>query len=119
MTMVLSINESPRVSSASGPALAPRPALQPLDDLGYSLVVHSIHQIQVDTGIGQGPAKSNDQRKLLRREVVTVFGKCGWQIVPSLVSEQCIRHRLLGEPLQHVNTDRPVLGRYHLCIVLA
>ena len=119
MTMLLRINESTRVSSPLGATLVARPALQPFDDLGYPLVVHAIHQIQVNTGVGEGPAKSNDQRELLRREVVAVFGKCGRQIVPSLISKQCIRHRLLGQPLQHVNTNRPVLGRYHFCIVLA
>ncbi len=113
------INEGTRVSGALGATLVARPALQPFDDLGYPLVVHAIDQIQVNTGVGEGPAKSNDQRELLRREVVAVFGKCGRQVVPSLISKQCIRHRLLGEPLQHINTNRPVLGRTHLCITLA
>ena len=102
----------------SCPALTPSAALQAIKDVGQSLVAYPVHKVEIDARVSKRAAEAKDQRKLLGGEIVAIFHERRWQVVPCLVSKCGVGHRLLGEPLQHVDTNRTVLGRYHRNIVL-
>src|SRR5215213_4457369 len=106
-------------SGASGPALAPGATLQAFQDVGQSLVALSVHEVEIYPRIGKRAPETKDQGELWWGEVVAVFHQRGGQIISSFVAECRVRHDLLGEPLQHIDTNRTILGRYHRIIVLA
>src|SRR5688572_16737885 len=97
----------------SCPALAPGAALQAIEDIGQSLIAFPVHKVEIDARVGKGATKSKDQREFLWGEVVAVFQEGCWKIVSRLVSKCWVGHRLLGEPLQHVDTNWTILGRHH------
>src|SRR5687767_7887736 len=102
----------------SGPTFAPGAALQTIEDVGQSLITLAIDEIEIDPRVGKRAAEAKDQRELRGGEVVAIFDERGWQVVSRLISQCWVGHGLLGEPLQHVDTNRTVLGSYHRTIVL-
>jgi acyl-CoA carboxylase subunit beta len=93
--------------------------LQAIEDLGQPFVALPVHEVEVDSRLGKRAPEAKDQRQLLGREVIAVFHKRRGEIVSRLISKCRVGHGLLCEPLQHVDTNRTILGRYHRTIVLA
>jgi hypothetical protein len=102
----------------SCPAFAASAALQAIKDVGQSVVAHPVHKVEIDARVSKRAAKSKDQCEFLGGEVVAVFQERRWKVVSRLVSKCSVGHRLFSEPLQYVDSNRTVLGRYHRNIVL-
>jgi hypothetical protein len=103
---------------ASGPALAASASLQAIENVCQSLIALVVQKVEVDSRVGERATKAKNQRELLRGELVAIFLERRGQVVSCLVSKCWVGHGLLGEPLQHVDANRTVLGRYHRNIVL-
>jgi hypothetical protein len=97
----------------SCPALAPSAALQAIKDVGQSLVALPVDKVEIDPRVGKRTAKAQDQREFLWGEVVAVFLERRRQIVSRLVSKCWVGHRLFGEPLQHLDSNRTIVGKCH------
>lgn len=92
--------------------------MQAIEDVGQPLIALAVDKIEIDSRVGKGATKAEDQRELLGRKVVAISDQRRRQVVSRLVSKRWVRHDLLGEPLQHVDANRTILGRYHRNIVL-
>jgi hypothetical protein len=92
--------------------------LQAIENVCQSLIALVVQKVEVDSRVGERATKAKNQRELLRGELVAIFLERRGQVVSCLVSKCWVGHGLLGEPLQHVDANRTVLGRYHRNIVL-
>jgi hypothetical protein len=92
--------------------------LQSIEDVGQSLVAPFVDKVEIDPCVGKRASEAKDQRELLGGEVIAISHERRGQVIPRLVSKYGVRHGLLSEPLQHVNPNRTILGRYHRTIVL-
>jgi predicted metal-binding protein len=92
--------------------------LQAIEDISQSLVAYPVHKVEIDARVSKRAAKSKDQCEFLGGEVVAVFQERRWKVVSRFVSKCWVGHRLFGEPLQHFDSNRTVLRRYHRTIVL-
>ncbi len=118
-TMSFSKAECTLALFCSAPPIVARAPLEPFEDVRDEFVVHSIDQIEVNPGVSERATESDHQCKLLRSELVAILDESSRQIVSSLVAKRCVRHRLLGKPLEHIDTYGTVLRRHHANIVLA
>src|SRR5688572_3548721 len=103
---------------ASGPTFAAGAALQAIENVCQSLIALAVHKVEIDPRVGERAAEAKDQCEFLRGEVVAIFDERRRQVISRLVSKCWVGHGLLGQPLQHVHTNRTIIGRYHRNIVL-
>jgi acetyl-CoA carboxylase carboxyl transferase beta subunit/acetyl-CoA carboxylase carboxyl transferase alpha subunit len=92
--------------------------LQPIENLGQPVVAHTIDEVEIDAGILQGAAEPHHQRHFLRGQVVAVALQRPGQVVPRGAAKLGVVHRLLGQPLQDLNSHRACVGKRHVSIVL-
>jgi hypothetical protein len=74
-----------------------------------ALVANAVDQVEIDPGVRQRATKADNQGHLLGGKRVAVSCERGLQISLSFIPELRIRHGLLGEPLQDIDSHRAVV----------